>query len=130
MDYELAMGDYADFGHLGARSPLIQIAEELKKLRDDWQWVAWGSHKIKTDNYSSDDRDKELKRLEALRKSQTKPPRRSPKPKNGSLGELLGHRCGAPAFTNNTKTEFYQTLIALPKGWRRERDSNPRYGFP
>ncbi|MER8627318.1 hypothetical protein [Mesorhizobium sp. M1143] len=82
LGYELSMGDYEGYGHLGARSPFIQMAEQLKKLREDWEWVARGSHKIKTDNYSGDDREKERKRLEALRKRQTKPQRKPGKPKN------------------------------------------------
>lgn len=73
LSYELSMGDYEGYGHLGARSPFIQMAEQLKKLREDWEWVARGSHKIKTDNYSSADREKEQKRIDALRRSQTKP---------------------------------------------------------
>lgn len=77
LSYGLSMGDYEGYGHLGSRSPFIQMAEQLKKLREDWEWVAKGSHKIKTDNYSSDDREKERTRLEALRKSQTKPQRKS-----------------------------------------------------
>jgi hypothetical protein len=81
LSYELSMGDYDGYGHLGARSPLIQMAEQLKKLREDWQWVARGSHKIKTDTYSSDDREKERKRFEAMRRSETKPPRKPRKPK-------------------------------------------------
>ncbi|RUW77706.1 MULTISPECIES: hypothetical protein [unclassified Mesorhizobium] len=87
LSYELSMGDYEGYGHLGARSPFIQMAEQLKKLREDWEWVARGSHKIKTDNYSSSDREKERKRLEALRKSQTKPQRTRRTPKGGGKKE-------------------------------------------
>lgn len=88
LSYELAMGDYEGYGHLGARSPLIQMAEQLKKLREDWEWVARGSHKIKTDNYSSDDREKERRRIEALPKSRTKPAAkpRTPKGEGGNQG--------------------------------------------
>ncbi|MER9528811.1 hypothetical protein NKI89_03220 [Mesorhizobium sp. M0309] len=88
LSYELSMGDYENYGHLGARSPFIQIAEELKKLREDWQWVARGSHRIKTDSYSGDDREKERKRLEAQRKSLVRPPRKpkEPKAKDGNQG--------------------------------------------
>lgn len=84
LSYELSMGDYDGYGHLGAHSPLIQIAEQLKKLREDWAWVARGSRKIKTDSYSSDDREKERKRLEAQRKSLTQPPRKTRKPESES----------------------------------------------
>lgn len=82
LSYELSMGDYEGYGHLGARSPFIQMAEQLKKLREDWEWVARGSHKIKTDNYSSADREKERKRIEALRRGQTKPPRKPRTPRS------------------------------------------------
>lgn len=76
LSYELSMGDYADFGHLGARTPFIQMAEQLKKIREDWQWVAGGSRKIKTDSYSSEDREKERKRWEAQRKEGSRSPRK------------------------------------------------------
>lgn len=45
--------------YLGARNPLTQIADQIKKIRDDWRPITQGSKKIKTDNYSSSDREKE-----------------------------------------------------------------------
>lgn len=84
LSYVLSMGDYENYGHLGARSPLIQMAEQLKKLREDWEWVARGSRRVQTDSYSGDDREKERRRLEAQRKSFTKSPR---KPKVAKTNE-------------------------------------------
>ena len=40
---------------------MTQIAEQIKKIREDWRPITQGSKKIKTDNYSSDDREKERK---------------------------------------------------------------------
>lgn len=59
LSYEQSLDDYEGFGTLGARSPLIQIAEQVKKLREDWQYVASGSRKLSADVYSSEDRARE-----------------------------------------------------------------------
>ena len=38
---------------------MTQIAEQVKKIREDWRPISQGAKKIKTDNYSSSDRDEE-----------------------------------------------------------------------
>jgi hypothetical protein len=75
------MGDYADFGHLGARTPFVQMAEQLQKIREDWRYVASGSRHLKADTYSGEDREKERKRREAERKVVV-PPAKKPKAGN------------------------------------------------
>jgi hypothetical protein len=59
LTYQLSMLDYDGVGHLGAVTPAVQIAEQIKKLREDWQNVANGSRRVKTDVHSSADRDAE-----------------------------------------------------------------------
>ncbi|HDK6632622.1 TPA: hypothetical protein M4127_004949 [Klebsiella pneumoniae] len=57
--YEYDMTSFEGVTYLGARNPLTQIADQIKKIRDDWRPITQGSKKIKTDNYSSSDREKE-----------------------------------------------------------------------
>jgi hypothetical protein len=54
--YSLSMRDFDGVSHLGASNPLTQIATEVKKIRDDWQSVASGSRRVKTDVFSAIDR--------------------------------------------------------------------------
>jgi hypothetical protein len=74
------MGDYADFGHLGARTPFVQMAEQLEKIREDWRYVASGSRHLKADTYSGEDREKARKRRAAEREAASLVAR---KPKGG-----------------------------------------------
>ncbi|AZO61238.1 MAG: hypothetical protein E5Y51_21505 [Mesorhizobium sp.] len=83
LSYDLPMQDYDGIAQLGARTPLIQIAEQLKKIREDWQWVAGGSRKLSVDSYSGEDREKERKRREAQRKAASQP-HRKPKGESGN----------------------------------------------
>lgn len=54
--YVLNISDYDHYGTLGSRSPAIQIAEQLKKIREDWKNVASGSKRISVDSHSSEER--------------------------------------------------------------------------
>lgn len=56
---DLNMRDYTGVSYLGARNPLVQVADELKKLREDWRSVASGSKRIRVDSFSQQDRDRE-----------------------------------------------------------------------
>ena len=56
MCYTLDMADYKDVRYLGERDPNVAIAEQLKKIRDDWKYVPNGFHKLKVDTYNSSDR--------------------------------------------------------------------------
>lgn len=56
LTYQINMADFEGRGHLGAASPITQIADEIKKMRDDWRPVTQGQRKISTDVFSSLDR--------------------------------------------------------------------------
>ncbi len=55
--YTLDLHHMNGISKLGASNPTIQIAEQVKKIREDWQWVASGSRKVKADIYSTNDRN-------------------------------------------------------------------------
>lgn len=59
LSYRLNMEDYKDVSYLGARDPLTQIADQMKKLREDWQSIAKGSRKVKADVFTSTDRERQ-----------------------------------------------------------------------
>ena len=59
LTYWINMSEYKGVSYLGSRDPNVQIAEQLKKFRDDWRSVANGSRKVKTDIFTSSDRDRE-----------------------------------------------------------------------
>ncbi|WFU47724.1 hypothetical protein [Sinorhizobium terangae] len=65
LTYVLSLADYDDVSRLGAASPLVQIAEQMKKLREDWKSVAQGRHHIKADVYAKADRDAEAEQRRA-----------------------------------------------------------------
>lgn len=56
LSYTLNMADYEGMARLGAASPAIQIAEQVKKIREDWQRIATGQRKLKADIYTEADR--------------------------------------------------------------------------
>ncbi|HBA7083579.1 TPA: hypothetical protein J1X07_004491, partial [Escherichia coli] len=58
-EYSYDMASFEGVSYLGARSPMTQIAEQVKKIREDWRPISHGSKKIKTDNYNSSDRAEE-----------------------------------------------------------------------
>lgn len=67
LQYSQNMADYAGVGYLGERDPIVKIANEMQKLRDDWRWIASGSRKLNIDTYDSDDRLREQEVLEQRR---------------------------------------------------------------
>lgn len=58
-EYSYDMASFDGVSYLGARSPMTQIAEQVKKIREDWRPISQGAKKIKTDNYNSSDRTEE-----------------------------------------------------------------------
>lgn len=62
--YQLDMSDYEGIGRLGEGDPLVQIANQIKKMREDWMWIAKGSNRIKVDSYVEEDRIREQRELE------------------------------------------------------------------
>lgn len=62
LSYSLATKHLDGIGRLGSADAMTQIAEQVKKLREDWANVASGSRKLKADIFDNDDRirDREL----------------------------------------------------------------------
>jgi len=54
--YQLDLRSMEGMGNLGASDPLIQIAEQLKKLREDWQQVSNGQRRVQVDSHTEFDR--------------------------------------------------------------------------
>lgn len=65
--YMLNVSEKEKLTQLGASDPLIQIAEQMKKIQEQWSSVASGSRKLKTDVFTSDDRILEQHEIERLR---------------------------------------------------------------
>jgi hypothetical protein len=61
LSYPLDMNDYADVSNLGANDPQVQIAGQLKKLREDWRLIAQGSRAVRSDIFTSKDRAQKKK---------------------------------------------------------------------
>lgn len=53
-----------DVSQLGASSPLVQIAEQVKKMREDWRPVSQGSKRMEVNAHSSADRKRAANKLE------------------------------------------------------------------
>jgi hypothetical protein len=69
LSYVLNMQDVATVSRLGPSDPATELAEQVKKIREDWRAVASGSQHIKADVYSSGDRLHERRQLERWRQS-------------------------------------------------------------
>lgn len=67
LTYEIDMNSMEGVSFLGKSSPLIQIADEVKKIRNDWKSVASGNKKMVVDVYSQADRDAKRRELETWR---------------------------------------------------------------
>lgn len=59
LTYILNMGDYSGVSYLGSRDPIVQVADQMKKLREDWQNVAKGTRRIRTEVFDASDRKRE-----------------------------------------------------------------------
>lgn len=57
--YTIDLSGIRHLSRLGAESPEVQIADQIKKLREDWLYVASGSRRVSVNSYSSADRDAE-----------------------------------------------------------------------
>jgi hypothetical protein len=64
--YQIDLANLGAVSRLGAFSPNVQIAEQIKKLRDDWKPVAGGQRRFKVDSYSQEDREQEAAERQAL----------------------------------------------------------------
>lgn len=70
--YQIDLANLGAVSRLGAFSPNIQIAEQIKKLREDWKPVAGGQRRFKVDSYSQEDREQEAAEMKALFEQQRK----------------------------------------------------------
>jgi hypothetical protein len=74
LTYVICVDDHKGMTTLGSSSPTVQIAQQIKKMREDWQKIANGQNKIRAEIFSSDDREREQrhleKRLRQIRKQQ------------------------------------------------------------
>ena len=68
--YTFSMKAMKGMTRLGAATPLTQIAEEIKHIREDWRWVASGSHRTKVDAYTSSDRMHKERTMSRRRRSE------------------------------------------------------------
>ncbi len=57
--YDFDLVALGKVSRLGAGSPEVQIAEQIKKLREDWQCVARGQKHLKVKTYDHSDRERE-----------------------------------------------------------------------
>jgi hypothetical protein len=64
LTYTLNMADYQGVSYLGVRDPLVQLAEQVKNLREDWRYVASGSKRLKAETFDASDRKSERDALE------------------------------------------------------------------
>ena len=56
LSYDLSFGDFKGVRRIGAGDPLVQIADEVKHIRDDWRQITSGNRSIKTDVFTTLDR--------------------------------------------------------------------------
>lgn len=75
--YVLNMADYQNMRRLGSGDPLVQIADQIKKVQEDFHKFSTGWNKLKVDLYTSDDRDAQRDRYfgEEVDESQATPER-------------------------------------------------------
>jgi len=61
--YIIDLSGWSEVSFLGARKPEVQIASEIKNIRDDWRPFASGSRKISVDTFTQADRDDHSQRM-------------------------------------------------------------------
>lgn len=69
LSYTLTMADSKGIVVIGTADPMVQIAQEVKHIRDDWRSVASGSRRTKADVYTSADRLHERRQNERSRRA-------------------------------------------------------------
>jgi hypothetical protein len=65
--YRLEMSEWDSFNQLGPSDPLVQIADQVKLIREDWQHVARGANRTRVDVFTSRDRRDEQRQREEWR---------------------------------------------------------------
>jgi hypothetical protein len=69
-EYTLDMHDLDEISRLGSSDPLAQMAQDIKKMREEWESVARGSRRIGVDIFTSGDRLHERRQRERWRRKQ------------------------------------------------------------
>ena len=89
IEHTLTVKDIAEATYLGSRDATVQIAEQVKKIREDWKNIANGYNRLNSDVYTQADRTAEnearrqsLERQLAKRQQNSTPD--SSKNENGS----------------------------------------------
>lgn len=67
LTYVVDLSDYSGVSYLGSRDPIVQIADQIKKFREDWRNVLSGSKKLQVDSH--DRMDREMKFLSRAKRS-------------------------------------------------------------
>ena len=87
--YILDMAELDGIVKLGASEPLLQIAQDIRKIRDDWTSVATGWRKVQVDVHTAADRQAERRQIDPDGKEHTRRAPRSvsktPRPKAEQL---------------------------------------------
>lgn len=66
--YDIDMSGLGAISRLGSGSPEVQMAEQIKKIREDWQAVAQGNRRLQVNQYSNEDRMLEATEREEARR--------------------------------------------------------------
>jgi hypothetical protein len=78
--YTLDMAFLKGISRLGGADPLTEIADQVKKIREDWQYVGRGTRRIQIDGFSGADRlhERRLQERQFRRMQQERNPAPSP----------------------------------------------------
>lgn len=82
LSYLFSMKDYTGMTQLGAADPIIQIADQVKNIREDWRNVARGHHRLKADIYTEAERQHERDIMDERRRQAQQERTASQKPKS------------------------------------------------
>ena len=59
LTYTLNMVNMKGISFLGERDPLVEISQQIKKIREDWQHIASGFRRIRAETFDVNDRKRE-----------------------------------------------------------------------
>lgn len=59
LKYTYDMKNLANLTQLGASSPAIQVAQQIKHMREDWRAIANGTRKLRVDTFTNEGRREE-----------------------------------------------------------------------
>ena len=69
LTYTTTYGDLRGVAQLGTSDPLVQIAQEVKHIRDDWRSMANGNRKLQADVFTAVDRLRERRAWQRHRRA-------------------------------------------------------------